>query len=784
MATLKRQRADGTYDLVEMYGKFVKLKELYIAQSDNITTIPIQNSFTKVTDHINVYCEGLKLVENDNFTISVDNRTIELKDWAIKTGDKIEIEIYKNAIDIDRLASGSQLEDFSVDKIKLSQALQDEISNGGNAVKSVNNVLPDENGNVQVNSSSDSDYVITSPKLPESIDYKDGFTFFQPSKTGDTSTEVNYQQAWYNYLTTQFPHIINDNVNISETSYSIKVFTFHRYVSGKGTTPHEKIRQQEIHMVHPVDGTIYKFERLCSNTTWSIKMTYDFKKPSIKSINNILPDENGNVNIEMQGGGNSFFKSYNLPTTTVGQKVWSLPADSYDSNADSIVIFYNGDLLDSDEYAITGNVTSGYQVNMENPIEEIEDNNIIAVVLRNARSDEPSKMSGLLLTDDSVTMGKLGQDVKDVIANAGSKVDIIDDLTSSRTDAVVSARVSKMIYDEIGYIDNRIDDHSSEKASSSSVGHVKPDDVTTKVDATTGKISVITANDFTGGVDKVASAEVVKTLKGQVDTHINNNNLHLTTYQKSQLHAMNATPIVDGRWLINDELDIISLNPTELREACASYIGYGKASFFSRLANAGLGTTYGSYGILTVNIPWEDNSGGFIFVTLETATTTLKRYESSPTAWTAWKITQSTDVDVAQLFQSVSSGKALVANAITGKGVSTSTTAEFATMASNISAIKTTGKVQQGTFILPSISQTGNATVDILLTNGIQPKHISTALAGMMMVNGVSTSAFQENGTYFVNSIQLLSDRVRLTIIRGSVAIDRTSQAFSYFFSE
>jgi len=780
LATLRRQRADGTYELVEMYGKFVKLKELYIAQSDNITTIPIQNSFTKVTDIINVYCEGLKLVENDNFTITVDNRTIELKDWAIKIGDKIEVEIFKNATDVDRLVSGSQLEDFSVDKVKLSQALQDEISNGGNAVKSVNNVLPDENGNVQV----DSDYVVTSPKLPESIDYKDGFTFFQPSKTGDTSTGVNYQQAWYNYLTTQFPHIISDNVNISETSHSIKVFTFHRYVSGKGTTPHEKIRQQEIHMVHPVDGTVYKFERLYSATTWSIKITYDFKKPSIKSINNILPDENGNVNIEIQGGGgNSFFKSYNLPTTTVGQKVWNLPTDSFDSNADSIVIFYNGNLLGSDEYAITGNVTSGYQVNMENPIEEIKDNNIIAVVLRNARSDEPNEMSGLLLTDDSVAMGKLGQDVKDAIANAGSKIDIIDNLTSNRIDAVVSARVSKMIYDEIGYIDNRIDDHSSEKASSSSIGHVKPDDVTTKVD-TTGKISVITANDFNGGVDKVASAEIIKNLKGQFDNHIGDNTRHITTAQKNQLHAMNAVPLADGRSLVNGVTDILSLNPTQLREACASYIGYGKASFFTNLASGGVSSTYGTYGILTVNIPWTDNSGGFVFVTVETATATLKRYESSPTTWTTWKVTQSTDVDVAQLFQSVSSGKALVANAITGKGVSTSTTAEFATMASNISAIKTTGKVQQGTFILPSISQTGNAIVDILLTNGIQPKHISTALAGMMMVNGVSTSAFQENGTYFVNSIQILSDRVRLTIIRGSVAIDRTSQAFSYFFSE
>ena len=45
------------------------------------------------------------------------------------------------------------------------------------------------------------------------------------------------------------------------------------------------------------------------------------------------------------------------------------------------------------------------------------------------------------------------------------------------------------------------------------------------------------------------------------------------------------------------------------------------------------------------------------------------------------------EADVNELFQSVSNGKTLVANAITGKGVSTPTTATFATMATNISKI-------------------------------------------------------------------------------------------------
>lgn len=55
--------------------------------------------------------------------------------------------------------------------------------------------------------------------------------------------------------------------------------------------------------------------------------------------------------------------------------------------------------------------------------------------------------------------------------------------------------------------------------------------------------------------------------------------------------------------------------------------------------------------------------------------------------WEAW-----TETSPTKLFQSVSDGKKLVANAITGKGVSTAVDASFATMASNITEIPSGGK--------------------------------------------------------------------------------------------
>ena len=60
------------------------------------------------------------------------------------------------------------------------------------------------------------------------------------------------------------------------------------------------------------------------------------------------------------------------------------------------------------------------------------------------------------------------------------------------------------------------------------------------------------------------------------------------------------------------------------------------------------------------------------------------------------------ETQVSELFQSVSDGKTLVANAITGKGVSTSTTATFATMATNIGKISGGYKEETKSLIVTS----------------------------------------------------------------------------------
>lgn len=125
-----------------------------------------------------------------------------------------------------------------------------------------------------------------------------------------------------------------------------------------------------------------------------------------------------------EGGGGgvgtkSFFVPYVLPTTIVDQKTWDLPADSYDAAIDSLVVFHNTVYLAPTSYTITGKV-GAYKINIpDNPHSAIADNNLTVLVLKNV-PEGLEHISGTLLTDGSVSLSKLGQDVKDALGNGGA----------------------------------------------------------------------------------------------------------------------------------------------------------------------------------------------------------------------------------------------------------------------------------------------------------------------------------------------------------------------------
>lgn len=142
-------------------------------------------------------------------------------------------------------------------------------------------------------------------------------------------------------------------------------------------------------------------------------------------IISILRDHGVNIGtVKKNGGGglgNSYVVAHSLPTTELSQKTWNVPEGAYDSETDTILLYHNTGILDKESWTLSGSAATGYQVNIpDNPETAIEDNNVIIVVLRNAPTvPNGVDISGTRLTNGSVGLAKLGQDVKDAIAAGG-----------------------------------------------------------------------------------------------------------------------------------------------------------------------------------------------------------------------------------------------------------------------------------------------------------------------------------------------------------------------------
>lgn len=145
------------------------------------------------------------------------------------------------------------------------------------------------------------------------------------------------------------------------------------------------------------------------------------------------------------GGGNVNVTSYPLVTNIEGQTIWEIPTGVYNQANDSTMVFHNTVFLEPVSYTLTSNRLSM----PDNPHTEIAKNNVVLVVFRNMHNMQV-ELDGANIVDGSIPLAKLGQDVQDAINNAGTQIDLVDNLTTNDNTKALAASVGPVITTELG----------------------------------------------------------------------------------------------------------------------------------------------------------------------------------------------------------------------------------------------------------------------------------------------------------------------------------------------
>ncbi len=632
-----------------------------------------------------------------------------------------------------------------------------ELDFGAGTVKSVNEVQPDEFGNVDIKIPN-STLIDEIPYYHASAVYPEGITVF-------TVSEANME----NWIS-----LVGENEPVD------RIFVETTNINGDR------------------GWTVQTIKCLATNSLVSmyVRIFYRGRGQTWQTPVKVYPVAGGT------GVGNSFFVPYSLVTTEEYQKSWSLPVGSYDGATDSLMVFHNAAVLDPNYWTITGTVSTGYTVNIpDNPITAIEDNNVLVMVLKNTPSNLPEDISGTRLTEGSVGLTKLSQDAQDAINNAGNadavkqwvknhglggeqpiiaenKVSVITESgmytvislgkdnvflpksIESETSVHLTTSVFKNSRNEIScyyvvsyYRYNIEDDSFSVHSVFREKGITYPSDDTGWFDAG-DKVDIIPTID-SDRTDAALSASAGKVLNQNITTHASKTaSMDELGHIKPDGTTITVAP--DGT-VSAKQVELVTDFATGGNDKAAS-ADLTKAIYDNHINKNDIHVTAAK------KAEWDgklDKTGGTITSNL-TVNGTL--------------IVGGTD-----LKQSVSDGKALVANAITGKGVSTSTTAEFATMANNIKAIPvSTGKQQViGTF---PITVPANSEVSYTVSNlAFVPKNACHQFGGAVLISSSSMGAL--SGGCGVWSFSRTSNSVTFNF-KNYFTSPITNTNSTYFISE
>ena len=336
-----------------------------------------------------------------------------------------------------------------------------------------------------------------------------------------------------------------------------------------------------------------------------------------------------------------------------------------------------------------------------------------------------------------------GTDVPAATTSARGTVQLNNTLTSTSTTNALTAAQGKILKDLVETKVNSIDFTAFNQAITQHMNNTNNPHNVTKEDVELGSVQnygLATQAEATAGTSNakymtpLRTKETVTALAPSMDEF---NALDTRALKKLAVY-------VDGQIDPNTTLEAVILTGHYNRP-----VDFGSFAYIITIFYGDVSTTNNR-----MQVAFTYNSGGGV----------MTRYYSGG-SWTAWgglgntaqlSTSNKTSVVAAinELFQSVSSGKALVANAITGKGVTTSPTAEFATMASNIGKIATGKNFASGSYTNPTNrTQVVNLGFNpgLVITAGSNINGDWTTFKFSSSSGAVPTSWVRNNGWYTWN---------------------------------
>lgn len=340
-------------------------------------------------------------------------------------------------------------------------------------VKSVNSILPNDNGDIIIPPLSSEDINVIEEKSPDDLpsSYENGYSIFNVD-----ATRIEWE-------------------SLSETFSSTSIIV-------ETVLLDKNLTKQRISTVR--NNTLVKIVERVGNTdlSWG-------------EITTIYPTDS-----------NAQLASYQfvLETTEPSQTSWKIPLVSFNPINDTIIVIRNTSTLAPTMYRID-ELLDGYYVTLTIPtIESPEDNNIGVIILKNVKANFDEMISGKLLIDGSVSIDKLTSELiamiekardaasqqelselntnfthhSNLIASTQSLGHIMVDGTSITVDERGVAKVDfSIIVDDMSSL---IDSHKTGIATTQVLGHIKSDGDTITVDSN----GVAKAN-YKASVDSVTS---------------------------------------------------------------------------------------------------------------------------------------------------------------------------------------------------------------------------------------------------------------------------------------